>query len=137
MISEERFRLLLRETEFRADRSSGAGGQHVNKVSTKITLSFSIPASRVLTEEEKGKLLSRLGSKLTSDGVLIIRSGESRSQVTNKEEAKQRFMTMLNAALRERKKRKATRPSKGSKEKRIQDKKHRGEVKRWRGKGFE
>ncbi|MCC7302384.1 MAG: aminoacyl-tRNA hydrolase [Bacteroidia bacterium] len=132
MISEERFRQILKETEFRASRSSGAGGQHVNKVSSRITLVFSITESRILSGEEKRNLRIRLGSRLTSEGILQVHSQESRSQFSNKQEAVRKLRSILNGALKERKKRRATRPTKRSKERRLDSKRRRSEIKRGR-----
>ncbi|TYQ00323.1 ribosome-associated protein [Tenacibaculum adriaticum] len=105
---------LIRELNFKAIRSSGAGGQHVNKVSSKIELSFNLPASEGLSEEEKELLLKNLSAKLTKENILILTSQESRSQHRNKEIAIQRFLEIIKQGLKRPKVRKATKPSKSS-----------------------
>lgn len=114
---------LLRELEFKATRSSGAGGQHVNKVSSKIELFFDLGHSQALNEEEKNHLLSKLSNRLTKESKLILQCDENRSQHKNKELVIKRFLDLIENALKIPKKRKATRPSKASVEKRLQSKK--------------
>lgn len=123
---------LVSELVLTTSRSGGPGGQHVNKVSSKITLSFDIPRSRILTSEEKEILLSRLGTRLTKHGVLILRSDASRSQLQNRENAVIKLDQVLKKAFAKRKKRKATRPTKSSVQGRITKKKKQGEKKKWR-----
>lgn len=124
--------LLSGELVFTTSRSSGPGGQNVNKVNTKVTLRFDIPGSQVLTEEEKQVLLKKLAARLTNDGVLVISSQDKRSQLQNKEAAIAKFEKITATAFKKRKARKATKPSKASVEKRITEKKRRGEKKKWR-----
>ncbi|WP_240751495.1 alternative ribosome rescue aminoacyl-tRNA hydrolase ArfB [Flagellimonas onchidii] len=112
-----------RELSFKAIRSSGAGGQHVNKVSSKVELSFDVNASQGFSEGEKERLLIKLAPKLTKDGVLIIQCDESRSQHKNKEIIIKRFFELIKTALEVPKKRKPTKPSKSSVEKRLKGKK--------------
>jgi ribosome-associated protein len=114
---------LLRELKFKAVRSSGAGGQHVNKVSTKIELSFDLVNSKALRLEEKERLLIKLSNRLTKDQVFLLQCDESRSQHKNKALAIKRFFELLASALKVPKKRKATKPSKKATEKRLQSKK--------------
>lgn len=115
--------LLLQELRFKAVRSSGAGGQHVNKVSTKIEVSFDVENSNALTEKEKERLLLKLESRLTKAGILLLHCDETRSQHKNKERVIKRLFHLLKDALKVPKKRKKTRPSKAAVEKRLKAKK--------------
>lgn len=114
---------IQKELQFKAIRSSGAGGQHVNKVSSKVELSFAVQESLGLSNLEKERLLSKLDSKLTKNGVLRLQCDEARSQHQNKNLVIKRFYGLLQMALRVPKKRKATKPSKSSVEKRLKSKK--------------
>lgn len=122
------------ELTFRTSRSSGAGGQHVNKVESKVELFFSIPDSEGLEEEEKAILLDRWASRLTSQGVLRLESQATRSQFRNKEKVIEKFWKLLEAGLKPRAKRIATRPSQKQKERRLQEKKRRAGKKAARSK---
>lgn len=113
---------IYKELQFKAVRSSGAGGQHVNKVSSKVELSFDIPNSISISDEEKELLLKTLSSRLTKNGVLQISSGESRSQHSNKEKVVKRFFEIITAGLVRPKKRKTTKISKAQKAKRLDNK---------------
>ncbi len=104
--------IIIKELKFKALRSSGPGGQHVNKVSSKVELSFDIEASKGLTDEEKHLLRQKLSSRLTKTGILIIQCSNSRSQHRNKELAIIRLFEVLKSSLQVPKKRKATKPSK-------------------------
>lgn len=115
---------LFRELQFKATRSSGAGGQHVNKVSTKIELSFDLESSNVLTETQKTILKQKLASKLTKENVLILFCDETRSQHKNKELIVKRFFSLLEISLKKTKKRKATKPTRAAIEKRIENKQY-------------
>ena len=114
--------LLLSELTFKAVRSSGAGGQHINKVSSKVMLSFNVLKSEGLTEEEKELLLQNLKTRLTKDYLLILNSGESRSQHKNKELVINRFLSLIQESLVVPKKRLPTRIPKGVIKKRLEDK---------------
>jgi len=114
---------LIKELNFKAVRSSGAGGQHVNKVSSKIELYFDLLNSVELSSEEKELLLKNLQSKLTKEGVLLLNCDESRSQHKNKEIAIKRFLEIIYNGLKVPKKRNATKPSKSSIQKRLDKKK--------------
>lgn len=105
---------LIKELTFKAIRSSGAGGQHVNKVSSKIELCFSIKNSLGLTPEEKEKLYKNIGSRLTKDQRLILFSDESRSQHKNKELAIKRFLALIVKSSTKQKERKASKPTRAS-----------------------
>lgn len=117
------FEILIQELNFKAVRSSGAGGQHVNKTASKVVVQFDIPNSKALNEEEKSQLLKKLSSRLTNDGVLILDSSESRSQHKNKEIVVERLFELITAGLKKVKPRKKTKPSKASKLKRLKEKK--------------
>lgn len=125
---------LIDELSFTASRSSGPGGQNVNKVSTKITLHFDVQNSALLTPDQKEILLKKLATHLTKEGVLQLQAQEKRSQLQNKELALIKFDKLLSKAFAVKKLRKATKPSKTAKRKRVNDKKLRGEKKQWRQK---
>lgn len=113
---------LLKELKFQAIRSSGAGGQHVNKVSSKIELRFKVLNSSALSEEEKIIIIQKLVGKLTKDSEIIITSQDSRSQHKNKEIAINKLVTVLKKALIQPKKRKKTKPNKQAIKKRLEKK---------------
>ena len=115
--------VIIQELQFKAVRSSGAGGQHVNKVSTKIELSFDLPNSKALSDIEKERILSKLENRLTKENILLMRCDESRSQHKNKELVIKRFLDLIKNALKVAKKRKKTKPSRGAIEKRLRAKK--------------
>jgi ribosome-associated protein len=119
----------LSEIEFRFVRSSGPGGQHVNKTSTQAQIRFDLLNSPSIPESERHWMMKRLATKLDSDGGLQVSSQEYRSQLRNKEDAIEKLTLMLNAALERPKKRKPTRPTRGAKESRIRSKKLHGERK--------
>ncbi|MGV8091791.1 MAG: alternative ribosome rescue aminoacyl-tRNA hydrolase ArfB [Mangrovibacterium sp.] len=121
------------EFVFQTSRSSGPGGQNVNKVNSRVELRFDIPNSTLLTTEQKQLLLKKLASKLTTEGILIVVSQESRSQPDNRELSVQKFYALVGTALKPVKKRKPTRPTKASEEKRLQKKRQQGEKKVQRG----
>lgn len=120
---------IIKELQFKAIRSSGAGGQHVNKVSTKIELIFDVYNSRSLDDTEKEKVYLKLKNRLTKDSILLLQCDESRSQFKNKELAIKRFLKLFENALKEPKKRKATKPTKSAIEKRLKGKKKAAEKK--------
>ncbi len=126
--------LIIQELVFKAVRSGGAGGQHVNKVSTKIELLFDVNASNALSEIEKGRIIEKLGGRLTKDHVLLLQCDESRSQSKNKALVIERFQVLIESALKVAKKRKETKPTKTAIEKRLQQKKEDGQKKIARGK---
>lgn len=100
-----------KELEFAATRSSGPGGQNVNKVNTRVELRFNIATSSLLSDREKAILREGLKSQLTSEGVLILNSQTQRSQLQNKEKAIERFYSLIGKTLTPRKKRIPTKPS--------------------------
>ncbi|HSE45424.1 MAG TPA: alternative ribosome rescue aminoacyl-tRNA hydrolase ArfB, partial [Gemmatimonadales bacterium] len=116
-----------------ASRSGGPGGQHVNTSSTRIELWWDLAASPSLDDESRARVRSRLATRLVDDGRLLrLVSSGSRSQAQNRAEVIERFRSVLAAALKEVKPRKRTRPTKASKEQRLQGKRRRGETKRQR-----
>ena len=120
------------EIYFTFSRSSGSGGQNVNKVSTKVELHFDVMNSKLLTNEQKQLILSKLKHPINKEGVLKITVQETRSQFENKEIALKKFQTLIASAFQKTKKRIRTRASKGSKEKRLSRKKFRSEIKKGR-----
>ncbi len=114
--------VVISELKFKGVRSSGAGGQHVNKVSSKVELSFDLLASAGLTDDEKLRLNQKLSSRLTKSGILLLQCGDSRSQHRNKELVIKRLLEILKANLYIPKKRKTTKPSKAAIKKRLESK---------------
>jgi ribosome-associated protein len=117
------------EFKFQASRSSGPGGQHVNKVSSRVELRFNINASQLLSDDEKTTLTGKLHRYINHDGIIIISEQSSRSQYKNKENTINRFYEMIDRALKPVKKRKATRPTAASKERRLELKRYVSEKK--------
>jgi ribosome-associated protein len=124
--------LVFPELEFQTSRSSGPGGQNVNKVNSKVTLRFDVVHSKILTEDEKFALGNKLQSKLTEEGVLLITSQEKRSQLDNKKNTIEKFNSILKKAFQPHKPRKKTKPTKGAIEQRIKKKKAVSQKKQWR-----
>jgi ribosome-associated protein len=122
------------EIQFQFSRSGGKGGQNVNKVESAATGFWSIPASQVITEDQRRLLLEKLAHRLTTEGVLIIKSQTHRSQLSNRDEVVKKFRQVVEKALQQKKIRLASKPSKAAKERRIEHKKQRSEVKKGRGK---
>ena len=114
---------IITELQFKAIRSSGPGGQHANKVSSKVELSFHIESSAGLTERQKKRALLKLGNKISKEGNLILQCDESRSQHKNKELVTKRFLKLLEKSLMVPKARKKSRPTRSSIEKRLKSKK--------------
>jgi len=125
---------LLQELDYKAVRSSGAGGQNVNKVSSKVVLSYNLTASNALTEEEKALAQTTLASRLTNDGVLILQCDEDRSQLRNKDIVTKRFIAVMETALKEDKPRKPTKIPRSVIRKRIEGKRRQADKKQSRRK---
>ena len=125
---------IISELNYKAVRSSGAGGQNVNKVSSKVVMSFDLKNSKALSDEEKLLLETNLASRLTTDLVLILTCDEDRSQLKNKEIVTKRFLALVKNGLLVPKERKATKIPKSVIRKRIKDKKTISEIKKTRRK---
>ncbi|NGY36327.1 aminoacyl-tRNA hydrolase [Flavobacterium sp. XN-5] len=125
---------IIAELQFKAVRSSGAGGQNVNKVSSKVVLSFDLLKSQALSEEEKLLLETNLASRLTSDLVLILNCDEDRSQIRNKDIVIKRFLDVIKKGLEVPKIRKVTKIPKSAIRKRIKNKKNISQIKQNRQK---
>lgn len=120
---------IQKEVLFKAVRSGGPGGQHANKVATKVELYWHIPSSQALDETERVRVLAKLKDVLNKDQYLIITDASSRSQAKNREMAFQKLLALVEEALQLPKPRKKTRPGKKAKEKRLQQKKFQSEKK--------
>jgi len=129
----DRLNIPLAEVELAAIRAQGPGGQNVNKVASAIHLRFDIPASS-LPDTVKQRLLARQDSRISSDGVVIIKAQNHRSQDKNRSEALARLAELINTACQAPRKRIPTRPGRAAKQKRLDAKKHRSSLKRLRGK---
>ncbi|MFI5219816.1 MAG: alternative ribosome rescue aminoacyl-tRNA hydrolase ArfB [Bacteroidia bacterium] len=128
------FQNLLKEAYFKAVRSGGKGGQNVNKVSTKVELSFDVLNSTFLSDEQKEIILKKPSSKISSEGILRLTCDSERSQFSNKQLVSEKFISVIQKALTPKKKRHVTKISASSKEKRLQFKKEESEKKERRKK---
>jgi len=120
------------ELQFTASRSSGPGGQHVNKVSTRMTLRFDVVNSPSLTADQKSRILEKLATRINNAGVLRVVSQQTRSQKANRDAALERFVALLQQALEQMVERKPTKAPPAAKQKRLDEKKRRGQLKRKR-----
>ena len=120
------------ELTFTASRSSGPGGQHVNKVSTRVTLRFDVVNSPSLTPAQKDRIGERLTTRMSKAGVLRVVSQQTRSQKANRDAALERFVALLQQALEQMPERKPTKAPAAAKQKRLDEKKRRGQLKRKR-----
>ena len=127
-----KIRGLEKELQFSASRSTGAGGQNVNKVNTKVELRFSVISTLIFSDEEKELIINKLKNRLNNDGELVLVSQEARSQLANKLAVIEKFYRLLASALTLPLPRKETRPTKASKLKRLESKKFRSTVKKFR-----
>lgn len=125
---------VVKEIKFKTARSGGSGGQNVNKVETMVEGYFDVDASQLFSPEQKELIKQKLANKITDEGFLLVKSQTERSQLGNKEEVVRKINALLNQALIQPKKRKATKPSKAAKENRIASKKKNSEIKEGRKK---
>lgn len=130
---------LLREEElvFKTSRSGGPGGQNVNKLNTRVTVLFDVAGSPSLSDEQKRRILSRLSTRIDKQGILHIVSQKHRSQEANRQAATERLQELLREALKPEPVRKKTRTPPAARERRIREKKRRGEIKQQRRAGGE
>jgi ribosome-associated protein len=126
---------LEKEISLEYIRSSGPGGQNVNKVATAVQLRFDVASSPSLAADLKGRLIRLAGKRMTADGVLLIEAKQFRTQEQNREDALERFYELIQKASVKPKTRHKTKPTKASKEKRLEGKKKRGEIKKNRKSG--
>lgn len=131
-----KFLIPWEEVQFSVMRSSGAGGQHVNKTNSAVQLRFSLPDSFSLTELQKERLARKLSHRLTQSGEILIRVEDERDQKRNKEKAYKLLNELVVEGLKEPKKRIATKPKKSSIKKRLKTKKIRSEIKKTRSEKF-
>ncbi len=120
------------ELGVRATRASGAGGQHVNKTSTRVEITWNVTASQALSDEDRARLVTRLGSRLSDDGELRVVASDTRSQLQNRDLAETRLADMVRRALVIPRVRRMTRPSRAAKQARLDDKRKLSEKKRVR-----
>jgi ribosome-associated protein len=121
------------ELSFRASRAGGPGGQHVNTSSTRVELVWSVDNSPSLSDAQRARIQDKLANRINAAGELLLAEGGSRSQHQNREAVVERLRDLLTEALHIPKPRRKTRPTRASKERRLQSKKHRSEVKKMRG----
>ena len=122
--------LIISELKFNTSRSSGSGGQNVNKVSTKVELRFNVANSAIFTEDEKSRIQKKLKNRISNEGILILTSDVERTQLGNKRKVIELFFELIEKSLIKPKKRLKTKPSKGSIEKRLKEKKIQSERKK-------
>lgn len=125
-------RIPVHEIELRGITGSGPGGQHVNRSATRVALRWNVATTRALKDEQRTRVMQKLGARLDADGTLRIVAGEYRSQLQNRRAAIERLVAIISRALVVQTVRKATRPTRGSIKRRLDEKKQRSETKRGR-----
>jgi len=125
----DRLAIPSEEVTFTASRSSGPGGQNVNKLSTRVTLQFDVLRSPTLTDDQKGRIFVKLKSRISKDGVLSVTCQQSRSQAANRDRAVERFVELLRLALTRKRPRRTTIVPASARERRLEEKKRRGRIK--------
>lgn len=123
---------LLKELRYSYSPSSGPGGQHANKVSSRVILQFDVPNSQVLSKKQKESIFSKLGNRITDSGLLFLDSQEERSQIRNKQIVTRRFFDLISQAITPTKKRIPTKPSNSSKKIRLEEKRKNSDQKKLR-----
>jgi ribosome-associated protein len=137
MIQDDAIAIPGDELDFRTSRSSGPGGQNVNKVETRVTLLFDLEASSCLSDEQKARLRERLASRINKEGVLRVVSQKHRTQKANREAALERFQLLIADALSEQAPRRPTRTPRAARKRRLEAKRRRAEIKRRRREPFD
>ncbi|MEE8192687.1 MAG: alternative ribosome rescue aminoacyl-tRNA hydrolase ArfB [Gemmatimonadales bacterium] len=125
-----KFTIPLEELSFRATRSGGPGGQHVNTSATRVEVRWNVTESPSLSDEQRRRLLERLGSRIDARGYLHVVAAERRSQLRNRQAAVERLSSLVSDALKQPKKRRKTRPPRAATKRRLDEKRQRGNVKR-------
>ncbi len=120
------------DLEVRVARSSGPGGQGVNTTDSKVELRFDLEATDCLTDRQKALVRERLGNRITKEGLLVLQSNEHRSQHRNREAVRARLRNLLGEAIQPPRQRRRTKPSRSARQRRLREKRHRGEIKRLR-----
>ncbi len=124
MLTQDKYEKLLNECIFQSSRSQGPGGQNVNKVNSRVELRFNVKESKILELREQDQILKKLKNRISSDFILILSEQGSRSQIQNKTLLTEKFKSLIESALRKKKKRIPTRATRASKEKRLERKKN-------------
>ena len=137
LIINEKVNIPLSELVYTASRSSGPGGQHVNTADTRIQVRWNVKESTALNDAERARLLKKLASRLTEAGDLILAGDTHRSQRRNREEVTQRLAVLVREALIPPKPRKKTKPTRASREKRLDEKRKKARTKKDRGKQYD
>ena len=125
---------LLSELSFSYSKSSGPGGQHVNKVNTRVELKFNVLLSEFLSSEQKNRITDKLKNRISTDGILTLYSQKERSQIRNKQSVIEKFTSLIRQALTPEKKRTPTKPTSSSIMKRLDEKRRKSEIKQIRKK---